>query len=185
VTPIPGTTRDSIEVAFAIEGIAFRLIDTAGLRDTNDPVEAIGVSRARQTADAADILLWLGDGPPPLDHPRCIRLHPRCDEPGRIVAPEGSVPCSAVTGEGIAKLLETMHNSAAEIVPPLDAIALNRRQASQLHTAQQALTLVDPNDVVLTAEALRSARASISRLSGHSEVETMLDALFGKFCLGK
>ena len=184
VTPIPGTTRDSIEVPLAIGGIAFRLIDTAGLRETDDPVEAIGVSRARQHAEAADILLWLGDGPPP-SHPNLLRLYPRCDEPGRSVAPSGTLACSAVTGEGVAKLLESLHEIALRIVPPPDAIALNRRQADQLSTAKDALNSASQTELVLTAEALRSARSALSRLTGHSEVETMLDALFGKFCLGK
>ena len=184
VTPIPGTTRDSIEVPLAIGGIPFRLIDTAGLRETGDPVEAIGVSRARQNAEAADILLWLGDGPPP-DHSNLIRLHPRCDAPGRSFAPSGTLACSAVTGEGVAKLLESLHETSLRIVPPPDAIALNRRQADQLSAAKDALYLASQTELVLTAEALRSARSELARLTGYSEAETMLDALFGKFCLGK
>ena len=107
VTPIAGTTRDVIEVPIAIDGIPFVLVDTAGLRESDDMVEAIGVDRARGEAERADILLWLGSGEPP-DHDGLLRIAAKADlEPGGI-----GLAVSAVTGQGIAELMRALAESS-------------------------------------------------------------------------
>ena len=89
VTDVPGTTRDHIEVPLALGGVPIRLTDTAGLRETRDQVEAIGVERAARLIDAADVVIWLGE---PGDAPRrsaVIAVHAKADLPDRGVAPAG------------------------------------------------------------------------------------------------
>jgi tRNA modification GTPase len=186
VTDIPGTTRDHIEVPLSLGGVPIRLTDTAGLRDTNDQVEAIGVERAGQLVEAADVLIWLGDPAAAPDHPRRIRVHAKADLPDRGAAPVGAVPVSSVTGEGLAELLEQVKVIARSLLPAEGAIALNRRQAQRIGEAAEALSgAASARDLVLIAEHLRLARTAFDRLTGRAGVEDVLDALFGRFCLGK
>jgi tRNA modification GTPase len=186
VTDVPGTTRDHIEVPLSLAGVPILLTDTAGLRETDDQVEAIGVQRASALAEAADILVWLsGPGEAPR-HPRLIQVQAKADLPGRGHAPEGSVAVSSKTGEGIKALLEQVGATAKVLLPGEGALALNRRQAAQLEEAAEALTDASrTTDLVLLAEELRSARSAFDRLTGRAGVENVLDALFGRFCLGK
>jgi tRNA modification GTPase len=184
VTDIPGTTRDVVEVPLAIGGVPVVLVDTAGLRDSADPVERIGVERAGDEAAGADVLLWLGEPEEAPDHPRLVRVHSRADQPGREAAPPGSIPVSAVTGAGLDQLLGDISRLAAEVLPEPGRVALNRRQAAELGAGHEALSAA-PDDLVLLAEALRHAVRALERLTGRSGVEDMLDALFARFCLGK
>ena len=186
VTDIPGTTRDHIEVPLALAGVPVLLTDTAGLRATGDEVERIGVDRARSLVETADILLWLGEAAHAPFHERVIQLHPRCDLPGREAAPAGSLAVSSLTGDGLGLLMDRVAESARSLLPVEDAIALNRRQADALMVARQALQATESaGDNVLIAENLRLARAAFDRLTGRAGVDDMLDALFGRFCLGK
>ena len=185
VTEIPGTTRDVIEVPLAIGGIPFLLVDTAGLRESGDAVERIGVGLARQQLHAADILLWLGEPGDAPDHPAAIRIHPQADRPERAAAPEGSLAVSALNGTGLAELRRRLMQVAKTLLPSEGRIALNRRQAEALGDAADSLRLVSGADLVLTAEALRRARLAFDRVTGRSGIEDVLDSLFGRFCLGK
>ena len=185
VTDVPGTTRDSIEVPFALAGIPLLLTDTAGLREAGDRVERIGVGRARDLIAAADILLWLGERGDAPKHPRLIRIHPRCDLPGGPTR-EDEIAVSAVTGVGLTELKSAIVYSAGSLVPHEDAIALNRRQAGLLAQASAALTAAgQADDAAFQADDVRVALAAFDRLTGAAGMEDMLDALFGRFCLGK
>lgn len=186
VTAVPGTTRDHIEVPLALGGIPLVLTDTAGLRPSDEPVERIGMARSRALIVAADVLLWLGepgDAPP---HPRRLLVHSKCDLPERTAPPPGSLTASALTGEGLAALLEQVARLAEDLLPGEDALALNRRQAVHLDEAREALARAAvQNDVVTVAEELRLAGGAFDRLTGRAGVEDVLDALFARFCLGK
>jgi tRNA modification GTPase len=184
VTAIPGTTRDHIEVPLALAGIPLLLTDTAGLRETSDEVEAIGVARAESLVEAADVLVWLGDADAAPVHPRLLKVHAKADIAGP--APADSVAVSSVTGQGIQELLERVGTLASSLLPAEDAISLNRRQAAHIADATSALSnaaLVP--DVVVIAECLRDARGEFDRLTGRAGVEDVLDAVFARFCLGK
>lgn len=186
VTNVPGTTRDHIDVPMAIAGTPIVLTDTAGLRASDDEVEQIGVARAEELVSASDILLWLGEPADAPAHNELILLHARCDLPGRGGAPHGSLAVSSVTGAGVGQLVERVAARARRLVPAADAIALNRRQAEAITGAQRALIDArESHDVVLVAEHLRNARAAFDRITGRAGVEDLLDALFGRFCLGK
>ena len=186
VTDVPGTTRDLIEVPLALGGIPILLTDTAGLRRTDDQVEQIGVERALGRMERADILLWLGDAADAPAHDRLVRVHAKSDLPGRAVAPDGSLPVSSDTGEGLGVLIDHVVARARALLPADDAIALNRRQAEAVADATDRLQAIEStDDIVLVAENLRAARTAFDRLTGRAGVDDMLDALFGRFCLGK
>ncbi len=186
VSPIAGTTRDRIEVPVVREGLAWLLIDTAGLADgTDDPIEAIGVARARDALAEADLLLWLGDDPPP-PHACALWVHARADVPGRAAAAEAQLSVSVAEGTGLDALWARMAALAGELLPPPDLVALNARQRNWCLAAADALAraarLEDP---LLFAEELRAARRALDAITGRAGVEDVLDALFGKFCIGK
>ena len=169
--------------AAGIDGTPLLLVDTAGLRASDDLVEAIGVHRAEGQLGRADLVLWLGEPEAAPDHPRLLRIHAQCDRRGP--APEGSLAVSALTGEGLDALARRIVAEARHVLPVDGDLALNRRQAQELSEARSALIEAEATDIVRTAEALRLARSAFDRLSGRAGVEDMLDALFGRFCLGK
>ena len=184
VTDLPGTTRDHIEVPLAIGGIPILLTDTAGLRETADRVEAIGVARAAALVEAADILVWLGDSRTAPAHTKLLNVSSKADLGGRV--PAGSIAVSAVTGQGVTELLERVAGAARALLPADDAIALNRRQADHVALAEAALReAAADRELVIVAENLRTARAAFDRLTGRAGIEEVLDALFSRFCLGK
>lgn len=186
VTAVPGTTRDHIEVPLSLGGVPVLLTDTAGLRESTDEVEAIGVDRAERLIEAADVLVWLGAPGKAPEHLRTITVHPKADLAGRCAAPDGSLAISSVSGEGIAALLRRIEAGARDVLPGEDAIALNRRQARHIEEAADALAqAASALEVVLVAEDLRLARSAFDRLTGRAGVEDVLDALFSRFCLGK
>ncbi len=186
VTAVPGTTRDHIEVALSLSGVPLLLTDTAGLRAASEMVEQIGVERSRRLIETADILVWLGEPADAPDHTRAIRLHPRCDVPGRENAPFGSTAVSSTTGEGIQKLVDQVVTVAKHLLPGEGDLALNRRQANCIIVAHNSLqTIENKGDVAVVAEAIRAARTAFERLTGRAGIEEVLDSLFGRFCLGK
>ncbi|WP_294122295.1 tRNA uridine-5-carboxymethylaminomethyl(34) synthesis GTPase MnmE [Sphingomonas sp.] len=182
VTHIAGTTRDVIEVPIAIDGVPFVLVDTAGLRESDDVVESIGIERARGEAEAADILLWLGPSSGAPAHAGRIQIAPKADlgEAGNGIA------VSAVTGQGLSELTNLLVKRARQLLPKGDQLALDRRQHLLLAEGRAALVrAAGLEDPVLIAEELRVARLAIDRISGRAGVDELLDALFGRFCLGK
>lgn len=183
VTPIAGTTRDVVEVLLALAGIGFVLVDTAGQRDTEDLIEAIGVSRAREQIARADILLWLGPPDAAPQHPRRICVHSKLDL-DRSGGADADLRLSSVSGEGLAALEQRLIDETRDLLPTPGQVAINRRQAGLLGDACQALQ-GETADLVLLAESLRSARFAFDALTGRAGIEDLLDELFGRFCLGK
>lgn len=180
-SPVAGTTRDLIEVPLSIAGVPLILIDTAGLRRAEDAVEEIGVRRAADALAAADLVLWLGDGEPPA--PNSIKVQSFAD---LLPAEAGRLPVSSLTGENLPALLKLISERASRLMPPEGEIALNRRQ----HDAVAAITASlraasEARDPLIAADELRSALRLCDALTGRAGVEDMLDALFGRFCIGK
>jgi len=185
VSAIAGTTRDRIEAPVVRGGIAWLLTDTAGLAtETADPIEAIGIGRARAALEEADVVLWLGeDAPPP--HPATLWVHARADLPERADTAR-DVSVSATTGAGLDELWQRLERLAANLLPPPDLLAFNRRQRDLAARAQEALRYAAmQHDLLLLAEDLRSARRALDAITGRAGVEAMLDALFARFCIGK
>jgi tRNA modification GTPase len=186
VTDMPGTTRDHIDVPLSLAGVPLRLTDTAGLRDSDEPIGRIGVERAQALVDGADVLLWLGHPDDAPGQERLIRVHSKCDLEERTHVPDGSIGVSAVTGAGLAELAGQIVEEARQLLPVEGRIALNARQVTAMTEAAIALEAAcATDDIVLAAESLRLARGAFNRLTGRAGVEDLLDALFGRFCLGK
>lgn len=186
VSDIAGTTRDRIDVPVALNGIAFLLTDTAGLRDnTDDAIEAIGMSRAQDAIAAADILLWLGRSE---DAPiaEAIKVSAQSDRPDWHMPEDAEIAISAKMGDGLNALVDAILKRASQMLPRDGEYALHARQ-------RQALDLLSfelgdahrEQDMLIIAECLRRARQSIDALTGRAGTEDMLDALFGNFCIGK
>ncbi len=195
VSPVAGTTRDVIETPLALDGIAMRFSDTAGLRGAGaDAIEAIGIERAEAAISAADILLWLGPPDAAPEHPRTILVAAQADRWRGDAAREAqSARCdlvlSALTGEGMDKLHRYIVEMARTLLPREGEAALRARQRGALAEAQRWLSIDEEsreaNDLILLAERLRLAASALDRITGRAGVEDMLDALFGRFCIGK
>lgn len=187
VSPISGTTRDRIEASVTRDGVAYVLTDTAGLAGaSDDPIERIGMARARDAMATADLVLWLDDAPAP-DHAALVRVHARADIPGRETPPSAAeIAISARTGAGIAALWRLIAERGAAVLPRLDQLVLNQRQRDLCAVAAVALREAGTEpDMLIVAEHLRRARDAFGRITGASDTEAMLDALFARFCIGK
>ncbi len=187
VSDIAGTTRDVIEVPVALGGTPFLFIDTAGIRDSGmEAIEKIGIQRAREQFDQADIILWLGpEGEGPIHH-SLIEIASRKDSSEYVAKAANASSLSPVTGVGMEGLIERLIELAKEILPKADEVALNKRQADLLKIADENLDYArSQSDALILAEHLRLARLSLDSITGRASTEDMLDALFGKFCIGK
>ncbi|OYX65605.1 MAG: tRNA uridine-5-carboxymethylaminomethyl(34) synthesis GTPase MnmE [Sphingomonadales bacterium 32-64-17] len=182
---IAGTTRDVLVQSVAIDGIAFSFVDMAGLRsETEDRIEAIGIERAEAEIAKADVVLWLGpegDGPD-----GCWDVDAQCDRAGHRPKSSPDFTLSAQTGEGVAQLRSALVQRARLAMPAPGQAALNRRQRGLIAAAHDALTEAAAlRDPLLVGESLRRARLGFDALLGRASTEDVLDAVFGRFCLGK
>lgn len=184
VSPIAGTTRDVIEAPVALDGMPFLLCDTAGLRDTDDPVEELGVASARTRIATSDLLIWLGRCEDRPQHERCISVRARSDvADGAELTADLSV--SVVTGEGMERLRTLLRDAAATILS-INGPCLSQRQAGVLVNARRSLVRASGSaDPVLIAEDLNFVRRSFDELTGQAGTEQMLGSLFSRFCIGK
>lgn len=183
--PIAGTTRDVLTRPVSMEGIPFLFADTAGLRDeVGDAIEIIGVERARSELDRADLVLWLG---PEGEGPEgAWELEPQTDRANHVAKHNPRHRVSAVSGDGIAALQRDLAATARGAMPKPGQAALNARQHRLLSDAEATLAAaICADDPLIVAEYLRLARVSFDALLGRTTTEDMLDALFGRFCIGK
>lgn len=192
VSPIPGTTRDPIEVELDLAGYAVVLVDTAGLRDSNDALEQAGIARARSRAAAADLVLWLQDAasaPAPPTDPQFAqaRLIGTKQDSVAAPAPGYDLVLSAHTGAGIADLIRDLEATAAQrLVGGETALVARARHRAALDRAAAALQRADLHrDAELMAEDLRAAAEALGSLIGRIDAEDVLGAIFARFCIGK
>ena len=184
-TPIAGTTRDVLTRPVALDGIPFTFVDTAGLHECSvDPIEVIGIGRARTEADQADLVLWLGEEGQGPD--RAWEIEPQCDRPGQPGKQRPRHRVSAVTGAGLMNLRQDLIAVARAAMPRAGEAALNARQYRLLAEAREMLSnAVELSDALLVAEHLRLARVAFDALVGRAATEDLLNALFSRFCIGK
>lgn len=186
VTQKAGTTRDAISVEWMLDGIKLRLVDTAGLRDTDDEIEAEGIRRAVRHMTDADMVLHLVGPGEEAEAPvaAAIRVRTKVD---LMPAREGEIGIHTQEPEGIAslkaylsaRLKALMSNRAA---PPFTR-ARHRAGLEEAYShMQQAIVAPWPE---IRGEELRLAMRALGRLTGHVDVEALLDTIFGQFCIGK
>jgi tRNA modification GTPase len=184
-TPIAGTTRDVLTRPVSLEGIPFLFADTAGLHDAiGDEVEAIGIERALEALDRADLVLWLG--PEQMGPEGAWEIASQIDREDSLTKRSARHRISAKTGAGMEALRKDLIATARAAMPAPGEAALNGRQHRLLTASTRALgDARHETDPLLVAEALRQARVAFDALLGRAATEDMLDALFGRFCIGK
>jgi tRNA modification GTPase len=212
VSPYAGTTRDVIEVQLDLDGYPVTVIDTAGIRETDDPVEQEGVRRARARADEADLVLWLVDRPEVArDHDSATPLwivRNKIDLDSRIstetaIEVTGSPPSaglwgepgkaefeiSAARGDGVSRLISALVIFAQEFFGQGEGGLIAReRQRDLLRQTAGALRrsiAMFAHGEEFAAEDLRAAAFALGRLLGRVDVEDILDVIFREFCIGK
>ena len=186
---VAGTTRDVIECRVDLQGLAVSFLDTAGLRDSKDEIEKLGISKAYEMADAADIRVFLieEEGEPLAITMRdgdIVRLN-KGDERGLDVE-----AVSGKTGQGVSELLNLIVERLA-VKTPTDVVAIRERQITGLRAAEsflgRVLTLVqsDPLPFELASQELYFALSELDFVFGRIDIESVLDEIFSSFCLGK
>jgi len=198
VSPHAGTTRDVIEVQLDLDGYPVTVIDTAGIRETDDPVEQEGVRRARSRAADADLVLWLTDVlPVVIQHDGTAPVwmvrnkidleadsRPLDETPG-----QGAFQISASRGDGLPELIAALVGFAQNYFGGGEGGLIGRTRQRQ-HLQETATSLRRCVQVIgqgeeLAAEELRMAARSLGRLLGRVDVEDILDVIFREFCVGK
>jgi tRNA modification GTPase len=195
VSPFAGTTRDIIEVHLDLGGCPVTLIDTAGLRESSDAVEKIGIFRARDKAKAADLVLWLSEAlapvPPGVSGGAVWPVFTKSDllAPPQRQSVAGELYISAESGENLDILLKRMDEFARAAVSDGHAGLIAReRHRKSFEDAALALARIIDNPgapAELAAEDLRVAMVSLQRLTGLIDVEDILGEIFARFCIGK
>ena len=206
VSPIPGTTRDTIEETAGIRGLPIVFIDTAGLRATTDAVETEGVRRSRETLMRADLILQVLDNSQPLTaednellsefaKKKRIILRNKSDLPAQLnFAPitDRCVPVSCATGDGIEALKDQIVEVVwgGEIRAEMLQVMINARHQNALlrtrEATQRTLAALRENlGLEIAALELRLATSAIGEIVGKTTTEDLLDNIFGQFCIGK
>jgi tRNA modification GTPase len=194
-SPIAGTTRDVIEVAIDLAGYPVVLADTAGLRDSADLVEQEGLRRALARAEASELRLFVYDSGRPEDAqgaaawpgPDTLVVANKIDlAANRGTLPPGALALSALTGAGIPELIGALAARIAQTYNIAAPLLTRARHREALEVAMDALRRSLAVDLPeLRAEDLRLAWRSLGRITGHVDVEDLLDVIFRDFCLGK
>lgn len=204
VTQFAGTTRDVLEEAVSMDGIPVTLFDTAGIRAADDPVERIGVERARRAAERADLLLLCFDAAAPLSEEDEALLAETAGRSRLAVCCKGDLPAlweaealspygiealavSAETGEGLAALRRAI---AARIAPAAEsALVTNARHIEALQRAAASVSDAEKSaggtEPELVATDLREALAALGQITGREASADLIERIFSKFCVGK
>lgn len=188
VTDIPGTTRDRIEVVFDWEGVPIRLTDTAGIRDSSDMVESLGIERSLGAVAEADIVITLqsagADAIKVTTKAQIIQVWTKAD---LQAPPDESLGVSVVTGIGLSQLKSDVARCALDLVGMEPAVVTHRRQMNALNRCLGSLrdAQLSVSAPEICAEHIRFACGAIDALIGRIGVEDMLDAVFSRFCIGK
>jgi len=210
VSPHAGTTRDVIEVHLDLDGYPVTLLDTAGIRDSTEPVEQEGVRRARERAAAADLVLWVIDGsaaeagangpPENLANAEIWLVRNKIEQTSKNACaggpkdpnnePKFTLSISALTGVGMDALAAGLSAYAKTFFAATESAVITRarhRQALQETVAalDRALAQGHSAKEELIAEELRAAATTLGRLTGRVDVEDILDVIFRDFCIGK
>ncbi|MEL7545789.1 MAG: tRNA uridine-5-carboxymethylaminomethyl(34) synthesis GTPase MnmE [Pseudomonadota bacterium] len=196
VTDIPGTTRDIVEIRLMLGGYLVWVSDTAGLRDTSDPVEREGVRRARRAAEEADVRIWLYDAsesqsPDVSPGPTDLVIANKVDTNIGVAVSRETICISAKTGDGVATVIDKVKALITKLGRSAPAPIITRARHRQGIEAARA-SLSDASRLLergegaeLAAEEVRRAAQALASLTGDVETEAVLGAVFSQFCIGK
>jgi tRNA modification GTPase len=198
VSPHAGTTRDVIEVQLDLDGYPVTVIDTAGIRETDDPVEQEGVRRARARAAEADLVLWLADSASAMVGDQStapiwlVRNKIDLAPSGRPLAEQDKAlrfEISASRGDGLPELIAALVGFARDYIGGQEGGMIGRTRQRQLledvaASLRRCIAVVSEGEE-LAAEELRAAAHSLGKLLGRVDVEDILDVIFREFCVGK
>lgn len=207
VSPTPGTTRDTIEETANIRGLPVVFIDTAGLREGGDAIEAEGIRRSRESLAKAELILHVLDGGEPLTTSdelllrefagrKRIVVRNKSDRPAKLIVPDklqiAAVAVSCVTGDGLESLKDAIKEClwSGEIKAEMLQVMINSRHQEALKRARESvLSTIDALQAGLTLELpameLRIAANAVGEIVGKTSTEDLLDSIFSQFCLGK
>lgn len=198
VTAVPGTTRDTLRAAVALEGVPFEFIDTAGLRDSDDPVESIGIERGRKVAQGADIVLRVMEAGADVvalpGVPSHIDVENKIDVTGATPGIDRTcgvprVRISALTGAGLDQLRAVLLEAAGW--KPLEEEGVFMARARHVRALEEAAERLAEAAALgvereeLFAEELRYALEALASISGRTTADDLLGEIFARFCLGK
>lgn len=183
-----GTTRDVIEVRMDLGGLPVTLLDTAGLRDTDDHVEGIGIERAKERAEQADLRLFLienGQAPELDPMPGDLTLTAKAD-----TLPDATGAISGKTGQGVPELISAIQAELANRTGNLGIATRERHRVAMVRATEslaagKAVLALGPEQYDIAAEELRTAIRALDSIVGRVDVENLLDEIFSSFCIGK
>ena len=205
VSSIPGTTRDTIEETASVRGLPVVFIDTAGLREAEDEIEAEGVRRSRHTLTSAELILHVLDGSEPLGEwdkqllteyagrPRLL-VRNKADLPRRLELPDGlaAIDVCCLTGAGIEELKDAIKGTvwSGGIPSEMLQVMINSRHEDALRRGREAAAraleaLRAQLGLELAAQDLRQAAQAVGEIVGKTTTEDLLDSIFSQFCIGK
>lgn len=200
VTDIAGTTRDVVEASLSINGLKFNLFDTAGIRETQDKVEKIGVEKARNIVSSSDIILFVKESLEETEedkevekllknHKHLILIN-KSDKRKNTEDAENIIHISALTGYNLEKVKDSLYNLAKQDKSMSDGLVLaNERHIDALSRAKnhlkQAIDAIDDYTLDLVTIDLNLCYSALGEITGNTTSEEILDAIFSKFCLGK
>lgn len=200
VTNIQGTTRDSITESFIHNGIKINLIDTAGIRETQDVVESIGIEKSKQSLSEADVVLFVLDGSEEegkedrlieglIDKTKCIYVINKSDKKRVVGAKPNEVEISALTNKNISTLKDKIVKFVIENEIDFNSLILtNERQVQILKDAKTIIEEIK-NTQILSIDILsmlvKKLWQTLGKITGNTENENIINLIFSKFCLGK
>lgn len=184
-----GTTRDYLEAGLELAGMPLTLIDTAGLRETADEIEAAGVQQSRRLSEGADLVLYLEDGSAPREAPGhlpagALRVQTKTDLELLWHDPE-AVPVSAVTGAGLPDLREAVRSALLQGAGQQEVWLGSQRQQDAARRALEHVQAAQQLPDDLASYELEEALRALSELTGRDVQEDVIDAVFRNFCVGK
>lgn len=183
VSDIAGTTRDVVEVHMDLHGLSVTFLDTAGLRESVDPIEKIGVNRAKERAQRADLRIWLGQDPQiGLDIDDII-------VDGKSDLRSDGAGVSGLTGAGVDQLIDQVVKVLSNRVDGAGVVVNERHKTSvqlALASIEECLSILETTgDIIISAELVNSAARQMQSLLGRVDVEAILGEIFSSFCIGK
>lgn len=196
VSEIAGTTRDTIEESVTIDGVRFRMVDTAGLRQTDDPLEKMGIERAMKAVQKADVVIEITDGeslPPNIDYGqrRVLHVTNKIDRLAHVDVADGTIAISAKYGEGIGALKKALRGTIdTDAIMRGEAVVSSIRHYDALCRATASLDraregLADGTPTELVAQDVREVLGAIGEITGAVTSQDILTSIFSKFCIGK